>query len=160
MNPFIVKFSVPAIPVAQPRQRHRLAHVNGTTVVKNYTPTDSPVNSFKATVRLAAQEKYDGAPNDEPLKLELLYVMPRPKSMMWKKREMPRVFCGHGKDLDNLEKSVMDALTGILWKNDSQVCWKMSRKVIASGTEQPHVVVEVSSLKFLDCGYGGPSVIR
>lgn len=47
----MIVMNVPGVPVAQPRQRHRVIAGN----VSNYTPASSPVNAFKATVRLAWQ---------------------------------------------------------------------------------------------------------
>ena len=48
----MIAFTVPALPVAQPRQRHRVASIGGRMVAQNYTPTKSPANEFKATVNI------------------------------------------------------------------------------------------------------------
>jgi Holliday junction resolvase RusA-like endonuclease len=143
-----ITFTVPCVPVAQPRQRHRVAVINGHTRAMNYTPASSPVNAFKATVRLAASAAYQGPPLDEPLGLSAVFVLPRPKSLCWKRRPMPR--CRHvGRcDLDNFTKALKDALKGLLWVDDNRVLEYLPPFgiVVASGDEQPHVEVTVRRL--------------
>lgn len=139
-------FTVPAVPIAQPRQQHRVAGAPGKQFVQNFTPTKHPVNAFKASCRNAAWDAYDGAPLDGPLKLTIEFVMPRPRNRIWKTKPMPRELHSKRPDLDNLEKSVMDALSGLVWVDDSQVAQKESLKVVAGGEERPHVVITVEAL--------------
>ena len=106
-----------------------------------YTPTTHPVTGFKATVRLAFQQAYQGPPLTGPLRCSLVFVLPRPKNMIWKKRPMPRAWHDKKPDRDNLDKAVMDALKGIAWIDDAQVCDGTIRKYIAAGDEQPHVEI-------------------
>jgi Holliday junction resolvase RusA-like endonuclease len=134
---------VPAIPIAQPRAR--AVAFGGHARV--YSPSNHPVTSFKATVRMAFQQAYTGAPLAGPLRCDLVFVMPRPQSMIWKKREMPRAYHAKKPDRDNLDKSVMDSLKGIAWIDDSQVCQGSIEKWIAAGDEQPHVQIRISALE-------------
>jgi len=138
-NDDAIEFDVHAVPVAQPRQRS--AFVNGQ--VRNYTPTKHPVNAFKASCREAASAVYDGPPLRDPLRLTLTFVMPRPRQMMWKTKPMPRVSHAKRPDLDNLAKAVKDALSKLVWHDDSQIAQLDATKVIAAGDEQPHVTVKV-----------------
>lgn len=142
----MISFTVPSIPVAQPRQRHRVATINGHTMAMNYTPGKHPVNAFKASVQHAANAAYQGPPIEGPLFLRLVFVMPRPGRLIWKSRPMPR--CRHQQkpDIDNLAKSVKDALKGIVWRDDSQVCSAKWSKWIAAGDEQPHVEIEIRTI--------------
>jgi Holliday junction resolvase RusA-like endonuclease len=103
-----------------------------------------PVAAFKATCRLAAQMAYSGPPLDCPLSVRLVFVMPRPSALQWKTRPMPRLPHAKKPDVDNLTKSVLDALTGLLWLDDAQIAACSIEKWIAAGDEQPHVEVEVS----------------
>lgn len=50
-------------------------------------------------------------------------------------------------DRDNLDKAVLDALTGIFWIDDCQVCDGRIRKRIASGDESEGVFVSISVLE-------------
>lgn len=139
----MITFTVPAVPVAQPRQRHRLMQSQGRTFTTNFTPAKHPVQAFKASVQLAASEAYHGPPLSGPIALRLLFLMPRPGRLRWAKKPMPR--CAHVSkpDADNLAKACKDALSKLIWNDDSQVCDVRIQKLYANGSEQPHVVVEI-----------------
>ena len=66
--------------------------------------------------------------------------------MVWKKRDMPRVRHTKKPDADNLIKGVWDALDGIVWRDDTQICVVIAEKWIAAGDEQPHVIIELEAL--------------
>ena len=66
--------------------------------------------------------------------------------MIWKTREMPRAFHSSKPDRDNLDKAVMDALKGLAWIDDSQVCQGEIQKWIAAGDEQPHALILITEL--------------
>ncbi len=132
---------VPAIPIAQPRPR---AAVCGQRAAVYHAK--GPVDAFKATVRLAAAEVYRGPPLDGPVCVNLVFTFPRPKSMIWKIKPMPRLRHAKKPDRDNLDKAVLDALTGLMWRDDAQVCDGSITKWIAAGDEQPGVEITVIPL--------------
>ena len=138
-----IAFTIPGIPVAQPRQRHRVVSAGNRVFATNYTPRKDPVNSFKAAAMYAAQQAYDGPPLDGPVKVSVVFAMPRPARLVWKKRPMPREMHVGKPDIENLVKSLLDAMTGILWRDDAQVCSLNAFKVIAAGEESPHVALVV-----------------
>lgn len=140
MSEVVVEFIVPAIPVPQPRPR---ATIRGNHAAV-YHPKNTPVEDFKATCRLAASEAYSGPPLDGPLRLDVEFVFPRPKAMFWKTKPMPRVWHTKKPDRDNVDKSLMDALSGLLWHDDSQVCDGRIQKWTAAGDEQPHARLVLS----------------
>lgn len=131
------KCTIPAIPVAQPRQRH-------TRTGFNYTPKSHPVHAFKATARHAVSRFLNDAPSESPISIRVLFVMPRPKSKIWKTKPMPREPHAIKPDVDNLVKALKDALTGLVWRDDSQVYSVHATKFVASGDEMPRVEIEVS----------------
>ena len=134
---------VPAVPVAQPRAR--ATTING--AARMYEAAKShPVHAFKASVRLAAREVYQGPPLDCPLSVSAVFVFPRPKRLVWKKRDMPRVPHSIKPDRDNCDKALLDALRGTVFVDDAQVCDGSLRKVYAAGDEQPHVLVTIEQL--------------
>jgi len=147
-----IEFTVPAVPVAQPRAKASTFGGN----VQIYTPTSvkqsdgsrkaHPIVAFKATVRMAFQQNYDGPPLEGPLRCDLTFVMPRPQSMLWKSKPMPRVPHAKKPDRDNLDKAFMDALKNLAWIDDAQVCQGNIEKWIAAGDEQPHVAVSIRPL--------------
>jgi Holliday junction resolvase RusA-like endonuclease len=125
--------------VAQPRQRHGVVAGH----VRNYIPSEHPVHAFKASVRLAASEAYAGPPLESPLRIRLLFVMPRPASRIWKKRPMPREPYIGRCDWDNLAKAACDALNGTLWRDDRQIWHADVTAVTAAGDEASHAEIEV-----------------
>lgn len=134
-----IAFKIPAVPVAQPRQRHAIVAGH----VRNYTPADHPANVFKAVCKLAFRQAYQGPPLDGPLVVQIGFVMPRPARLVWKKRPMPRVPHSQKPDVDNLLKSVFDSLNGLAWGDDSQIAELLASKSIAGGDEAPHVWISI-----------------
>ena len=141
----LVSFVVPAVPVAQPRQRHALIAGH----VRNYTPTNHPVQFFKFAVgeawRMVSKQHQDAWHRDAPMRLSIVAVFPRPKSKRGPNPRLPKT----GKpDLGNVTKAVEDALTGLAWNDDSQVFAYMEpfEKWIAAGDEQPHVEVTIEAM--------------
>lgn len=144
-EPTRIRFIVPGVPVSQPRQRYQIVKPKGKQdFIQNYTPKSHPVNAFKAALQLTARGVYRGPPLVGPLRVDILFVMPRTQSQVWKTKPMPRLPHGKKPDRDNLDKAVLDALTGLLWVDDNQVYDGRITKLIASGDEQPHTVVTVT----------------
>ena len=147
-----ITFVVPAIPIAQPRPKARAfaGHAQIYEADKSH-----PVHAFKASVRHAAAEAYQGAPLECPLYVSLLFVFPRPANKRWKKRPMPREWCPKKPDCDNLIKSCLDAMNGLTFADDSQVVAMDLTKFVAAGDEQPHVVVRIREALSIaeSCGF-------
>lgn len=136
-------FTVPGIPVAQPRQRHRVINQGGRTFSANYTPANSPVNAFRAAVAVCAHKAYDGPPLSGPVTLEISFVFPRPKSGKKHAGRMPKA---SKPDWDNLGKSVSDALTGILWLDDAQIWRAVVTKEYSSPSEGASATITVRAV--------------
>lgn len=135
-----MRFSVPAIPIAQPRPR--AVAVNGQARVFGAAKSH-PVHAFKATCRCAFGEIGFHIPSG-PIAIELVFVLPRPN--LPKKVGICRLRHTKRPDFDNLEKAVVDALTGLAWKDDSQLCEVRTTKWIAAADETPHVEVCIRRL--------------
>lgn len=135
-------FLIPAIPIAQPRPKATVlnGHVRVYGAKKSH-----PVHAFKATCRMAfEQQRYGSKPIDYPMGLDLTFVLPRPK--LPKKYGTDRMRHGKRPDFDNLEKSVVDALTGLAWTDDALLCDVRTQKWIAAEGESPHVEVTLREL--------------
>jgi Holliday junction resolvase RusA-like endonuclease len=159
----MIKFHVPGLPVAQPRQRQRVVMAKGRAIATNYTPRKDRVNEFKAAVRLAGQQASEASvrqvagneqftlfpfePIDGPVAVALLFLLPRPGRLRWKKRVMPRAPHASKPDIENLAKAVLDALTCILWRDDAQVCQLKIEKHYAAAGEPVGVHIEVWRVK-------------
>jgi Holliday junction resolvase RusA-like endonuclease len=115
--------------------------------IRTYTPTTHPVNAFKAAVQAALSASGHAEPLSGPLSLDVLFVMPRPLAKIWKTRPMPRYRHAKKPDLDNLLKSLKDALTGLAWRDDAQVDMIHAIKCTAAGDELPHVRVVIEEVE-------------
>lgn len=136
----MVEFTVPSCPVAQPR--HRVG-TGASGRPRAYLPADHPVHGYRLDVWKAARAAYQGHPMTGPVSVQLAFVLPRPVAMVWKRKPMPRLWHTSKPDSDNLVKSTLDAMQGILWVDDCQVCHVQATKHIAAGDEEPHVLVRV-----------------
>jgi len=103
-------FEIPPVP----KQRPRRAKFGGV-----FTPKKTKV--FEDSIRLLAKAKYHLKPMEGPIGLGVSFVLQRPKSV---KRYYPHV----KPDLDNLLKSVVDGLNGILYQDDCQIVECFSQK--------------------------------
>lgn len=123
------------LPVAQPRQRHRVVTSGKRAFASNYTPSRHPVNAFKASVAEAASAECAGLMSTTPIRLMVCFAFPRPKSRCRKRDGVGMIWHTSRPDIDNLLKAVTDAMTGIAWGDDSQVCSVNAEKVILAPGE-------------------------
>lgn len=134
-----VSFFVVGVPVAQPR--HRVGSGFGGRP-RAYLPADHAVHAWRACVTMVARSSCP-KPLSGPLELSLTFLLPRPKRL----RQGSRVRHTAKPDRSNLEKAVEDAMNGIVWGDDSQVCAGEVEKWYAASDESPGVRVEVKPLE-------------
>lgn len=147
--PHHLRIEVPGVPVAQPRPRATV--LNGHARVYG-APSKHPVNVFKAQIRQAAGEVHSGALIDGAVSVTMWFYFARPKSMQWKRRHMPHHRHTRKPDVENIAKAALDALTGVVWVDDSQVCELHVYKWYCAGGESPRCVVEIE--------YGAPCAVQ
>ena len=78
----------------------------------------------------------------KPLKMTLIFWFLIPKSKIKKNKGLQQIWSIGNKDLDNLEKSVMDSCQKILYRNDNQICWNETRKRYTEGQEYIEIMFE------------------
>ena len=146
-EPIIIR--VPAVPVAQPRMRatvrsgHAAVYTPNTIKSSDGSRKPHPIHLFKATVRLAAAAAFTGEPIAGAVRVDVEAVFPRPASKIWKTKPMPRYPHITKPDRDNLDKAVLDALKGIVLRDDC-IAWDgRITKEVAAGGEQPGVVITI-----------------
>lgn len=75
------------------------------------------------------------------ISLEFYFYMPIPKSLSVKKKEaLENTFHLKTPDVTNLQKFAEDCLTGIVFKDDKQVCCTCSQKIYS---KNPRTVIQV-----------------
>jgi crossover junction endodeoxyribonuclease RusA len=74
------------------------------------------------------------------VQLTVVFTLPRPKRLP--KRALPHI---SRPDLDKLTRAVCDALTGVVWKDDSQVDALAVRKRYAAPGDSPRVAIQVQA---------------
>lgn len=135
-----LRILVSGVPVAQPR--HRVA-LRGRRAVA-YIPCDHAIHEWRQRVaRFAAEavreQGWQPSLAESGVGIDVTYHMPRARS---NKRKLPTI----KPDLSNLNKAIEDALTGIVWRDDSVICESNERKVFASSVESCGVVIDVWTL--------------
>lgn len=122
---------VPGKPAPQGSKRH----VGGGVMVES----SKAVGPWRTVVAWSAAQTYHGAPLDGAVWMSLLFVMPRPAATP--KRSTPQAI--KRPDLDKLTRAVFDALSGVVWRDDSQVIQVVASKRLAELDEQPGVHIRV-----------------
>jgi len=102
------------------------------------TSTSTSVKDWEQTIGHVAQ-KFSGSYTTGPVRVRLHFVLARPKSLS---SRASRAHCKRP-DLDKLCRAALDALTGVLWKDDSQVYALSALKTYAKAGEPPRVIVTV-----------------
>ncbi len=123
----MIEFFVPGPPVPQPRPRVYRGATGGVRTVSN----TGKVKAYKQVVALCARVACGPVPFPDPVQVSLLFLMARPKRLRGKDREWH--WCTP--DIDNMIKSTLDALKGICWVDDGQVCRLLARKQYAAKGE-------------------------
>lgn len=77
-----------------------------------------------------------------PVRVALRFQLQRPKSISEKKRRYPQV----APDIDKLARAALDAMTGVVYADDAQVCSLAVAKVYADHGQQPGVRIEVEAM--------------
>ena len=105
-----------------------------------YTPTTT--QKFEDTVRYFASKEI-ATPSDDTVRLSIKIFLKRPKRLVWKRKSMPAILCDKKPDIDNYAKSIMDALSGIAYRDDNQIAILHVEKWYCSGDDRPHIDIEI-----------------
>lgn len=164
-----IEIIVPGKPYAQPRHRAGAMLASGNALwaasrqaqnpqhlrqllsklvsTRVYLTGDEPVRGYKKDIRSAAYKVFCGKPWESAVRLEVLFLMPRPKSKTWKTKPNPSYPHIGRPDVDNCTKAVKDALTGVVYRDDSQVAECRSSKWVCAGGEQPKTIIRLSKIE-------------
>lgn len=101
---------------------------------------------WRRDVQIAAQAAYAGPLLDEPLSLEVRFLMPRPKGHLSRKGGLlPSAppYPAVKPDATKLLRALEDALTGVIWRDDALVVSQVVTKVYAEVDAPPGVLVHI-----------------
>ncbi len=126
----VIRFQVHGLPI--PQGSTRVWMVNGKPIT---TSSAKGLGSWRRLVADVAQNYAPKAPWDGPVGIELHFGLPKPKSAPKTRRVWP----DKRPDLDKLTRAVLDALTYVVFADDSQVIDIRASKDYGA----PGVVVEV-----------------
>lgn len=136
-EPKAIHFTVFGIPQTKGSTRMWKAPNMKFPVITNTNKKNKP---WAQTVSaMAQQHRQDGCPFNGPIRVRLVFRMPIPKSIP-KRRPS---FMTKRPDLDKMIRSVKDALTGVLYRDDNQVVCVEAHKTYG---EEPGVTITVERI--------------
>jgi crossover junction endodeoxyribonuclease RusA len=100
-----------------------------TTKTGKFYPADKKLIKWEADIGYTARRHAQDTPTEIPLRMNLIFFLDNPKRQ----------------DIDKLSRAVLDALEGIVYKNDSQI---MELQVMKQTDETGHtgVIIEIEEL--------------
>jgi Holliday junction resolvase RusA-like endonuclease len=118
----VIAFTVYGTPI--PKARARTVRLpNG--MIRSYTPAKT--QDWEASIQGQALAHRPAQLLDGPLVLEATFYLLRPKS-----RKKSELYPDRKPDLDNMCKSITDALNGIIWTDDARIVEIVARKEYGS----------------------------
>lgn len=143
-----ISFFVPGTPVPKGSAKAFVNKYTGRAqVMQDNRDKQKP---WASDIAYHASQEYKGAPFTGPVKIGLHFVMPRLKGHFGTGKNSETLKPGapiwhiSKPDLDKLIRCVKDALTGVIWKDDSQVC-KIGETTKQYG-ERPGVFISVCAI--------------
>ena len=121
-----INITIPGEPKPQSRPRSRAVQKAGKWIAMTYQPKGPDMDYRTRIAQMAASEMVGRQLFDGPLAMWVLLAVTKPKSKPKYKR------CPDVKpDIDNYIKAICDALEGIVFRNDSQICQLIVKKLYA-----------------------------
>jgi Holliday junction resolvase RusA-like endonuclease len=136
----MIFFTVPG----NPKPQGRPVFARHGKFVQTYDPATS--RDFKSKVAFFARiamQKEGLSLFTEAVVVRADFYFVRPKRLLKKKIQADAILHDKKGDLDNLLKAIFDAMNGIVWKDDGQVCVVGARKFYCEKDREPRTEVEV-----------------
>jgi len=141
------KLAILGPPKAQKRHRDREAiEVNGRYVAPKYDPSAKDKKNLRQVIQSQALPK----PLEGPLLVDVFIYFQRPQNHYGTGRNAGTLKANapkwHAKkpDRDNLDKLVLDALSGIFWRDDKQIC---DGRIVKQYSERPRTEIGIKVLE-------------
>ena len=134
MRDLLIRFRVKGQPV--PKGRPRLTRRG-----RAYTPKKTKV--YQKRISDHVSQYWIGPPSAAPMVVEIVAVFQRPKSMNRRRDSSHRIIHTKRGDADNVAKSILDSLNGLVWFDDCQVYDLSIVKMYAAKSEGPAIEVKI-----------------
>ncbi len=134
----VFKLEVRGIP--KPQGSMRAFVVKGRPII---TSSTKGLKAWRNLVALTAQAKAPQELIEGPLHIDLDFKLPKPKAEPKRKRTWP----SRRPDLDKLIRAILDALTGIVFRDDSQVIGIYAAKDWGTPGVEIHIF-QISEIKY------------
>lgn len=127
-----IAFTIPGEPAGKgrPAFRKQFSRATGAEFIQSYSP--KPTVNREAFIRSLANDAMAGRPPIEgPVQVAIRAVCAPARSMSKKDRGMALagiLWPCKRPDLDNIEKLILDAIKGVVWGDDVQVCRVVKEK--------------------------------
>lgn len=98
----------------------------------------------KDQLRWYLRSKFKEQPIKSPVEVSLSFYLPMPKSASGpRKKDMLHGVLHHMSrpDVDNLAKFYLDAMTGVIYEDDGQICKMKAEKLYAT---EPYILIEIT----------------
>ena len=105
------------------------------------TSASGGLKAWEQAIQAVAQDHVVAYTTD-PVRVRLRFALPRPKSLSRRAARRPHV---KRPDVDKLARAALDALTGVVWKDDSQVYALSAVKHYARDDQPPHVTISIAT---------------
>lgn len=147
-----VFLKVDLAPVGQPRVKatsrgQRAGVYTPRTIGKGQTKRQHPYIALRAAIHKAAVAAWGSAkPFSGPVRVDWIGLFPRPQRLLRKSSHPGRIRHTVKPDRDNCEKLLLDALKGVAWEDDCQVCDGSPQKFYVAMGESPAVMMWITPL--------------
>jgi len=125
----ILSLTIPMQPIPKARPR----------VIGKCAYTPKRTKDAESIIATHVQARYKKEILESPIGIRVVFVHARPKNLKGDHR-IPKATRPDG---DNLVKTVTDAIEGIVYKNDGQICFWQMEDWYAASNEQPSISLEL-----------------
>jgi len=124
----------------------------GFPIINTVDTNHAKAKGWTKLVKDAAKKVFDSQPIDSPIRLEIMFFLPRPKYHFGTGRNAGKLKPASPRqhitkpDVTKILRCTEDALTGILWVDDCQVCFTTIGKAYATDDEPAGADILVAAM--------------
>lgn len=119
----VIEFEIPGVPVQKKSPHHRPAKGGKFVITQKHQDNETYEQRVIAFLKASGQWDFNEKPHDGPVCMSVRAYFPMLKSWSKKKHaEMMGEYMIKKPDMDRIENMIQDALTGLVFVDDCQVC--------------------------------------